>query len=113
MRVSTTTTKKAVGLCLGLLVSVACGVPSILPRSGNSPSSFTLNTKPNPAFKGRNGTAAYLKAMAKYAHLVDHGVDKASNPCKSLPPKSTKSLRLPDLFQFPTRGCSHRLRRGR
>ncbi|KUI53414.1 Aspartic protease pep1 [Cytospora mali] len=84
MRVSTTsTTKQAIGLCFGLLVSVACGFPSILPR--DSLGSYTLNTQPNPSFKGRNGTAAYLKAMAKYAHLADtDGDNKAAEPWGTL-----------------------------
>lgn len=97
MQVSTTTTtKQAIGLCLALLASVACGVPSILPRDsdGDGVGSFTLNTKPNPSFKGRNGTAAYLKAMAKYAHLADSGDDKASDPCKC-PPSQTHPIAWP------------------
>lgn len=79
MQVSTTS-NQAIGLCLALLVSHVFGIPS-MPRDGLR--SFTVDTKPNPAFKGRNGTAAYLKAMAKYAHLADTGNDKAAAPCKS------------------------------
>lgn len=82
MQVSTSTSPKpAIGLGLALLVTVVCGFPSILPREDDL-GSFTVNTKPNPAFKGRNGTAAYLKAMTKYAHLAESGNDKVSDPCE-------------------------------
>ncbi|KAG6359953.1 hypothetical protein INS49_011007 [Diaporthe citri] len=61
-------------MCLSLLVStVLCLVPSV--------GTFTLDTIPNRGFKGRNGTAAYLRAIAKYAHLADKdGVNKATSP---------------------------------
>ncbi|KAK7748133.1 hypothetical protein SLS53_001387 [Cytospora paraplurivora] len=87
MRVSTTTTlttKHAIGLCFAFLASVVYGLPSILPRNHDGLGSYTLNTKPNPTFKGRNGTGAYLKAMAKYAHLADSGSDKAASLVGSL-----------------------------
>ncbi|ROW04302.1 hypothetical protein VSDG_00905 [Cytospora chrysosperma] len=84
MQVSTSTSPKpAIGLGLALLVTVVCGFPSILPREDDL-GSFTVNTKPNPAFKGRNGTAAYLKAMTKYAHLAESGNDKVSDPWGAL-----------------------------
>ncbi|ROV97781.1 hypothetical protein VPNG_08629 [Cytospora leucostoma] len=87
MRVSTTTTittKHAIGLCFALLATAVCGLPSILPRNHDGLGSYTLNTKPNPTFKGRNGTGAYLKAMAKYAHLADSGSEKAASLVSSL-----------------------------
>ena len=91
MQVSTPSTKQAIGLCLVLLVAIVGGVPSILPQGGIMPrddsGGFTLNTAPNPAFKGRNGPAAYLKAMAKYAHLANPGDNKASI-CKCHPPSA-------------------------
>ena len=61
-------------MCLALMVSTAlCLVPSV--------GTFTLDTIPNQGFKGRNGTAAYLKAVAKYAHLADKdGANKAADP---------------------------------
>lgn len=94
MPVSTATSfKPAIGLCLALVVSVVCGFPSILPRNDGL-GSFTVETKPNPAFKGRNGTAAYLKAMTKYAHLAGSGSNKAADPCKS--PSSIDLFDLPD-----------------
>lgn len=82
MRISTTTTlttKHAIGLCAAFLAPVVCGYPSILPRNRDGLGSHTLHTKPNPTFKGRNGTGAYLKAMAKYAHLDESGSDKAAS----------------------------------
>lgn len=74
MHISPASNMQFICMCLTLLVSTAlCLVPSV--------GTFTLNTVPNPGFKGRNGTAAYLKAMAKYAHLADtDGVNKAASP---------------------------------
>lgn len=74
MQVSPTSNMHFICMCLALLVSTAlCLVPST--------GTFTLDTIPNRGFKGRNGTAAYLKAVAKYAHLADKdGVSKATNP---------------------------------
>lgn len=69
-------------MCLALMVStVFCLVPSV--------GTFTLDTIPNRGFKGRNGTAAYLKAVAKYAHLADNDVvsklTDPSEPCLYFP----------------------------
>ncbi|KAJ0124812.1 secreted aspartic proteinase precursor [Diaporthe amygdali] len=74
MGVSATKNMQFICMCLALLVSTSlCIVPSV--------GTFTMNTIPNPGFKGRNGTAAYLKALAKYAHLADNdGVNKATSP---------------------------------
>lgn len=74
MQVSPTNNMQLICICLLLLVSTAlCIVPSV--------GTFTLNTIPNRGFKGRNGTAAYLRAIAKYAHLADKdGVSKVTNP---------------------------------
>ncbi|KAI3392992.1 hypothetical protein diail_4903 [Diaporthe ilicicola] len=74
MQVSPTNNMRFICMCLALLVSTAlCLVPSV--------GTFTLSTIPNPGFKGRNGTAAYLRAMGKYAHLAKNdGVNKAASP---------------------------------
>lgn len=82
MQVSPTSNMPLICMCFALLVSTAlCLVPSV--------GTYTLDTVPNRAFKGRNGTAAYLKAVAKFAHLADKdGVIKAlgaSEPCKYFP----------------------------
>lgn len=76
MQVSPTNNMPLICVCLALLVSTTfCLVPSF--------GTYTLDTVPNRGFKGRNGTAAYLKAVAKYAHLADKdGVIKATDPSK-------------------------------
>lgn len=75
MRVSLANSMQLACMWLALMVStVFCLVPSV--------GSFTLDTIPNRGFKGRNGTAAYLKAAAKFAHLADNeGVNKLTDPC--------------------------------
>jgi hypothetical protein len=82
MQASPTIHMQLACMCLALMISsTLCLVPS----SGT----FTLDTIPNRGFKGRNGTAAYLKAVAKYAHLADKdGAIKAANlsePCLYFP----------------------------
>lgn len=79
MQVSPTHNMQLICMCLCLLVSTVLGlVPSV--------GTFTLDTIPNRGFKGRNGTAAYLRAIAKYAHLADKdGVSKATNPSDANP----------------------------
>lgn len=88
MQVSRASNTQFICMCLALLVSTAlCLVPSV--------GTFTLDTIPNRGFKGRNGTAAYLRAVAKYAHLADKdGVSKAtkpSEPCQYFPNLSKSS----------------------
>lgn len=74
MQVSPANNMQLVCMCLALLAStVLCLVPPV--------GTFTLDTIPNRGFTGRNGTAAYLKAVAKYAHLADNnGINKAAKP---------------------------------
>lgn len=84
-------------MCLALMVSTAlCLVPSV--------GTFTLNTIPNDNFKGRNGTAAYLKALAKYAHLADNnGANKATDPsesCLYFPALSSMETKVTDQSQL-------------
>lgn len=73
MQVSPTNNMQRICMFVALLASTAlCLVPSV--------GTFTLDTIPNHGFKGRNGAAAYLRAVAKYAHLADKdGVKKAAN----------------------------------
>lgn len=82
MHASITTSMSAFWVPIALLVSFVCGFPSSDPRS--TPKGFSLNTIPNPKFSA-NGTAAKLKAIAKYSHLAGSTVDdKYSGPCKSI-----------------------------
>lgn len=77
MRAPSTSNMQLACMCLALMVSTAiCLVPSV--------GTFTLDTIPNHNFRGRNGTAAYMKALAKYAHLADNGgANKATDPSES------------------------------
>lgn len=54
--------------CIATLLATVCGLPSLMGRS--STDGLTLNTIFNPNFNA-NGTAAKLKAVAKFSHLVD------------------------------------------
>lgn len=74
MQVTPTNNMQRICMFVALLASTAlCLVPSV--------GTFTLDTIPNHGFKGRNGAAAYRRAVAKYAHLADKdGVNKAVNP---------------------------------
>lgn len=53
---------------IAALLSAACGSPSLMSRISSG--GLTLNTISNPSFNA-NGTAAKLKALAKFSHLVD------------------------------------------
>lgn len=93
MQISSTN-MQLICMCLSLLVSTAlCLVPSV--------GTFTLDTIPNRGFKGRNGTAAYLRAVAKYAHLADKdGVNKVTYPSDTN--SSDQCQYFPGSFEIPT-----------
>lgn len=97
MRVSRAGSMQLACLCLALMVSTAlCLVHSV--------GTFTLDTIPNRGFKGRNGTAAYLRALAKFAHLADNDdVNKLIDPSEPRlcpPPLFKMQCKTTDKFQM-------------